>query len=316
MNKVEKVKGKVVARKTEKVKAEESSANMLIAQAIDKGTSVEVMERLMTIRRELKQEYAKEEFSKAMSEFQAECPTIQKNKAGGQTRAGKVAYFYAPIESIVEQVKKSIKNHGFSYSIQTIMTEKTVKVTCTVKHIAGHCESSEIELPLTARTEIMSAPQVVAATVTYGKRYSFCNAFGIMTGDEDTDGKSSDDEGKKEKAKTPQPRTPEKPQPKQAEPPQPEKSTANRLDEPTPIMKLNWAIKDYCLLAKKSIYDIQKQLREKYKVDLLKELTPAKMASIEQAYIKLYTELKAKKQPAKTPPPEDLSQTNEEGISF
>jgi len=34
----------------------------------------------------------------------------------------------------------------------------------------------------------MSAPQVVAATITFRKRYAFCNAFGIMTGDEDIDG--------------------------------------------------------------------------------------------------------------------------------
>jgi hypothetical protein len=164
-----------------------NSAEALISQAIAGKVSVETIERLMAMRTQLKQEYAKEEFNRAMSDFQSECPTIQKTKNGGQTKGGKVAYKYAPLESIVEQVKDLIKKHGFSYGIQTVMTEKTVKVFCTVKHIAGHSEINDIELPLTTRTEIMSAPQVVAATVTFGKRYSFCNGFGIMTGDEDND---------------------------------------------------------------------------------------------------------------------------------
>ena len=34
----------------------------------------------------------------------------------------------------------------------------------------------------------MSAPQVVAAAITFGTRYAFKNAFGIMTGDDDNDG--------------------------------------------------------------------------------------------------------------------------------
>ena len=171
-----------------KVEKGDNSIDTMIARAIDRNVPVETMEKLLAMRTQLKQEYAKEEFNRAMSEFQAECPTIQKTKNGGQTKFGKVAYKYAPLESIVEQVKDLIKAHGFSYGIQTEMTEKTVKVFCTVKHIAGHSEISDVLLPLTTKTEIMSAPQVVAATITFGKRYAFCNAFGIMTGDEDIDG--------------------------------------------------------------------------------------------------------------------------------
>ena len=174
--------------KLAKMEKRDNSIDTMIARAIDRNVPVETMEKLLAMRTQLKQEYAKEEFNRAMSEFQAECPTIQKTKNGGQTKFGKVAYKYAPLESIVEQVKDLIKAHGFSYGIQTEMTEKTVKVFCTVKHIAGHSEISDVLLPLTTKTEIMSAPQVVAATITFGKRYAFCNAFGIMTGDEDIDG--------------------------------------------------------------------------------------------------------------------------------
>ena len=36
----------------------------------------------------------------------------------------------------------------------------------------------------------MSDSQVVAAASTFSKRYAFCNAFGILTGDEDNDGQA------------------------------------------------------------------------------------------------------------------------------
>lgn len=162
------------------------SPENLIAQAIDKALPVETMEKLLAMRRELKAEYAKQEFDQAMSTFQSECPTIDKTK-NGPVISGKVAYKYAPIESIVEQVKKQLEANGFSYAIQTSMAEDRIKVTCTVKHKFGHSESSDMEVPLGTKNALMSAPQQVAAAMTYAKRYAFCNAFGIMTGDEDTD---------------------------------------------------------------------------------------------------------------------------------
>ena len=166
---------------------EPSYAENLIAQGIEKNIPIETMERLLAMRRELKAEAAKEAFDEAMAAFQGECPTIKKQKAGGKTKTGQVAYMYAPLDAIVEQVKGIIQKHGFSYQIETSMPGDKVKVTCTVKHMRGHSEQSSMEIPLGTKTEIMSAPQLVAATVTFAKRYAFTNAFGIMTGDVDTD---------------------------------------------------------------------------------------------------------------------------------
>ncbi len=159
---------------------------VLIAQAIAKKVPVDTMERLLAMRKDLRAEQAKEAYDIAMADFQAECPQIQKTTEV-KTKTGKVAYKYAPIEAIVEQVKKLLKNNGFSYSVKTETKETGVKSTCVVKHIAGHSEEFSFEVPLGNKTEIMSASQVVAAALTFAKRYAFCNAFGIMTADEDTD---------------------------------------------------------------------------------------------------------------------------------
>ena len=69
-------------------------ATLLISQAIDKGVDVATMEKLLAMRKDLKQEKSKEEFDRAMAGFQSECPTIQKKTQGYN-------YKYADLTTIV-----------------------------------------------------------------------------------------------------------------------------------------------------------------------------------------------------------------------
>jgi len=166
------------------------NAENLISQAIASKADVGTMERLLAMRKTLKDEWAKEQFDKAMASFQSECPIIKKTKTV-RTNKGENAYSYAPLESILIQVKPILEKHGFSYSIQTETGDK-VKATCLAKHKDGWSESSSMEVPLGTKTQIMSDTQVVAAALTFAKRYAFCNVFGILTSDEDTDAKPAD----------------------------------------------------------------------------------------------------------------------------
>ncbi len=205
------IKGKIIEPKITKVENKvinKGSAEMLISRAIDKNVSVETMERLLAMRRELKAEFAKEEFDKAMAKFQAECPEVKKTKEV-RTKSGQVAYRYAPIEAIVRQVKSVLQANGFSYSIQTETEPSKVKSICIVKHIAGHSESYNMEVPLGNKTQVMSDSQVVAAASTFSKRYAFCNAFGILTGDGDDDGANTSTGYQNNGVKKPQKSKPE-----------------------------------------------------------------------------------------------------------
>lgn len=163
-----------------------NSVDVLIGKAIEKGMTAETMEKFLAMRRELKAEAAKEAFDSAMADFQGDCPIIEKKKSAKNAQ-GTVMYSYAPLDSIVEQVGSIISRHGLSYSFETDNKPERVAVTCIVKHRAGHQEKSVMETSLGNKTQIMSGPQQIAATVTFNKRYAFCNAFGIMTGDEDID---------------------------------------------------------------------------------------------------------------------------------
>jgi ERF superfamily len=167
------------------------SAEKLIAQAIEKNVPVETMERLLAMRTQLKGEYAEEQFNIAMANFQSECPTIKKTKIVCD-KNNKPRYSYAPLESIVEQVKSLLHKNELSYSLNVIQDEKMLGVVCRVTHSAGHAEESTFSVPIGSE-QYMSDVQKYGARLTFAKRYAFCNAFGILTGDEDTDAQPETD---------------------------------------------------------------------------------------------------------------------------
>ncbi len=129
--------------KKEVAKIEEclpTSVEALIARAIDKGTPVETMEKILSMGREVRAEQAKLAFDESMAAFQGKCPVIKKTK-GVPTKSGAIAYRYAPIEAIVDQVKELLQEYGFSYAIQTETGQGKVKAICIAKHKLGHSES-------------------------------------------------------------------------------------------------------------------------------------------------------------------------------
>lgn len=150
--------------------------------AIERNANVETIERVMAVRRELKQEQAKEAFDTALAAFQSECPIIVKRKAGAKN-----AYRYAPLDDIVVQVRDLIRKHGFSFSITSEIEPGFVKAVCKIKHSAGHSENSEFKVPVDTKNPMMSEPQRYGGSMTFAKRYAFCNGFGILTADEDMD---------------------------------------------------------------------------------------------------------------------------------
>lgn len=162
-----------------------TDAERLIAMAIDKNVPVETLEKLLTMRRELKAEAAKEAYFQALKAFQAELPVIEKTK-GVKNKSGNIVYKYAPLDSIVTQVRGFLAKHGFSYNITTAQAEGKLTASCVSHHIAGHSETTSIEVPV--GSDYMTAQQEVGSARTFSMRYAFCNAFGIMTGDEDDDG--------------------------------------------------------------------------------------------------------------------------------
>lgn len=158
----------------------------LIAQAIDKGVPVETMEKLLAMRQQLKGEWARERYHSALSAFQAECPVIKKTKIVMNKDGKTERYRYAPLDSIITQVKDLIEKHGFNYRVDAGIEGRTVQATCIVTHKEGHFEKSSFAVPIDPEA-YMNEAQKYAAALTFAKRYAFTDAFGILTGDEDND---------------------------------------------------------------------------------------------------------------------------------
>lgn len=162
-----------------------------ISRAIASNMSVEALQSLLNMHERLKAEKAREAFIVAMGKFQKDCPTIEKKKPVYNKDGKTIRYKFAPLDSIVDQVREFIAKHGLSYSVKTVQDDNFVTAICIVTHELGHHTTSSFKVPVD-KDGYMSQPQKFASALTFAKRYAFCNAFGIMTGDEDNDANTSE----------------------------------------------------------------------------------------------------------------------------
>jgi hypothetical protein len=180
--------------KKEDVKKNDVSG--FIQQAIQKKLPVEVMERLFVLHKEVKAEQAKEEFVLALANFQAKVPIIKKTKKVLNKDGRTIRYMYAPMDSVIQQIKKPLADNGFSYTWDSSREEKHIKVVCKLTHIAGYREKSTFDIPI-VDSQYMTSPQSYATAQSYAKRYTLLNVLGIGTADEDNDSLDTDNKNTK-----------------------------------------------------------------------------------------------------------------------
>lgn len=164
-------------------------AEALIMKGLESNVSVETMERLLSMREKLNEEKAKIEFFKALSEFQADCPIIKKNKKVMQKNSNQVRYAYASLDSIVSQISPILAKHGLSYMFKSSTHDGFVKQSCEVRHYLGHSETSSFDIPIDP-DGYMGDAQKSGSASSFAKRYALQDALGILTGDEDDDAQS------------------------------------------------------------------------------------------------------------------------------
>jgi len=163
----------------------------LIALAIRSGTSVDALERLMTLRERLHAEQARAAFFTALTAFQARCPIIPKTKkARIQSATGSYEYNFAPLDQLAKTIAPHLEACGLSYTFNTVFQDNAQIVTCYVHHVMGHTEESTFTSPIdpTAR---MNAMQKSGSSRTYGKRYALEDALGITSGSDDDDARAT-----------------------------------------------------------------------------------------------------------------------------
>lgn len=166
----------------------------LLSLAVEKGVPVDTMERMLAMRAQMKAEAARESFFRALATFQSVCPVVAKTKDVMNKSGGSVRYSYAPLDSIIVQVRELLQSHGFAFRFESSTKDTTVTATCIVTHCDGHSESSCFDARIDPES-FMNVQQRYGSALTFAKRYAFLNAFGILTGDEDDDAQSTKPDG-------------------------------------------------------------------------------------------------------------------------
>ena len=164
-----------------------------IAFGLEKGTPVEVMEKLYNLYERDADRKAAQEFAAAMAAFQSECPPIPKTSTAKIiTNSGaNYSYNYAELDEIARKVRPLLAKHGLSYTWDSEVTDGGVVCTCIVRHENGHSVGAKFACPTDAAAK-MSGAQKQASALTYARRQSLVQALGLTTCDPDIDGASPD----------------------------------------------------------------------------------------------------------------------------
>jgi hypothetical protein len=167
----------------------EQNPQNLIALAIQNGSNIEQLEKLMALKERWDATIAKKSFLAAMASFQNRVPTIQKkklvnysNKAGGVTN-----YKFAELGEIDETIKETLSNNGLSKRWEIAEQGDNIICTCIISHVDGHSEKttmSSVKDGSGGKNEIQSR----ASAVSYLQRYTLIGALGLTTASEDNDG--------------------------------------------------------------------------------------------------------------------------------
>lgn len=177
----------------------ESEGAAIIRFAIESKADVAQLRELIALKNQQDDREAKRQFFDAMSQFQSECPPIEKKakatKAVGDSGT-KLLYKYATLDEIARVVTPILRKLGLSFSWDPKIDEKGLMVcSCVVRHRNGHEERSTFTCPIAKDSYLpLSDGQKASGTLTLAKRQSLIAALGLTTCDEDTDDQQTPDD--------------------------------------------------------------------------------------------------------------------------
>ena len=164
----------------------------LLAKVLDAG-NIEILERFLKAKHEEEDRQAKKLFDENFSAMQKEYKPVERTKEVWNKTHDKVLYKFCPLEDILKVYAPIISAHGFSYrwSEESINEGKDKRIYCIVSGY-GHEERGYVDIPILAGNDFTNSVQQRGVSTSYGKRYSFINAFGIIIDDEDDDASTLD----------------------------------------------------------------------------------------------------------------------------
>lgn len=160
-----------------------------IRQALTGTGNVAGLRELLELQERYEANEARKAYHRAMAQFKAEAPMIEKDKAVSHG-VGKAAYKHATLANVVQTITPLLSKFGLSASWR-VAQNGTINVTCRVAHILGHYEETTLMAPADdsgAKNKI----QAIGSTITYLERYGLLAMLGLATSDQvDDDGQAA-----------------------------------------------------------------------------------------------------------------------------
>lgn len=142
--------------------------------------NVEVVERLVALRRDELKEQAKAAFAKAFVELRRNMPEIYADKQA-MDNSGRVAYVYASEEEISKKIEPILLSYGFCMLPGQRQENGLVTVIITLIHEQGHQEVREYTVHPGASNRMKDATAVDTGATTSAWRHLVIKMFGLKS---------------------------------------------------------------------------------------------------------------------------------------
>lgn len=166
----------------------------LLEKVLDSG-NIEVLERFIALREKEEARQAKIAFDYNFAEMQKEYSPVQRSGEVKNKDKTKTLYKFCPLEDILKVYAPIIAAHGFSFRwTEESVADNLKRIYCIVSGY-GHEERGYVDIPIQAGNDFTNSIQQRGVSTSYGKRYSFINAFGVIIEDEDDESLLTFDDG-------------------------------------------------------------------------------------------------------------------------
>jgi hypothetical protein len=167
---------------------ETPNAMQLIQSAIAQGSSIDTIERLAKLQREMVEYAAMVDFNEAMQRVQHKMRPISADATNPQTKSR-----YASYSKLDKALRPIYSSEGFSLSFNTADAPLPdhVRVLCDVSR-GGHVKPYQIDMPSDGKGakggDVMTKTHATGAATSYGMRYLLKMIFNVAVGEDDDDG--------------------------------------------------------------------------------------------------------------------------------
>jgi hypothetical protein len=176
---------------------------ILALAVLRKDASIEVVEKLCALQRQMGQDDAESEFNAAMNRCQQKMKRINANMENPQTRSR-----YADYAQIDRAIRPIYTEEGFSLSFSDgePLGPDMVRILCYVSHRSGdrmsHTRMYHKDMPVVTvgpqGKAVMTPTHATGSADAYAKRYLVKDIFNLAIGEDDDDGNGGLDTSQRE----------------------------------------------------------------------------------------------------------------------